>query len=134
MQFDRICLSRLRLSFICIEMQARRLPLGNSAYDFRGFIPTTRGPADHARHFFFEPEQKGRSIVRPTIRPTRLSFVIGNELPSARQHRGNRWCASSSMSFIRATFKSFSKVCSWNRRPKSGISVRVFATFRNDEK
>lgn len=63
------------------EMQARHLSLENSTYDFPGFTNDT-WPAGHTRHFFFEPEQKGRAIIRRTIRPTRLSIVISNELPS----------------------------------------------------
>lgn len=59
--------------------------------------------------FFFKPEQEGRTIIWRTMRSTRLSLVIGNELPSACRHRGNRWRASSPMSFIEATFESFTE-------------------------
>lgn len=108
------------------KTQARRSSLENLTYNFSGFTNDTWRslPAAPERHFFFKPEQERRTIIWRTIRPTRLSLVIGNELPSVRRHGGNRWRASSPMSFIGATFESFSEFAR-GIGVQSGIGVRV---------
>lgn len=126
---DRICLSRLR-PFICMRrtLGASRMKI----YLAYGFTNDT-WPAGHARHFLRAGTKRTAYYsAHNTTDEAFTRYRVTSEATFGTPTSGK--CVPSSMPFIRATFESFSKVCSWNRRPKSGISVRVFATFRNDEK
>lgn len=95
-KYNRVILS-IAFTAVCKDkIQARRPFLENLTYNFPGFPNDTWRslPATPERYFFFKPEQERRTIIWRTIRPTRLSLVIGNELPSARRHGGNRWRVS----------------------------------------